>query len=383
VAIGIEARELKAIAATDEALTSLLPKTKTIVNAALDFERLLEGLRRLVELGTFEPTYEPVSVNSLLASTKDAYAERASKKGLRFIVTERDIDAFVWTDAIAAQRMLNNLVSNAIKYTCKGMVFVRSVKYRGELRIDVLDSGVGIPEEKSHDIYKEFVRLSHPEVKDAGGLGLGLAIVVHFRDKLVGHHVQHKSAPGRGSRFSVTLPLAPQVPVVPQHISSMMPALPLEKLYVVIVEDHESVRNQLVTVLHSAGYNVHDNVKCFATASDLRVYFSGANHRAPNVVISDYRLLDGETADDVIQAVDEFFSWEEVPVIIYSAEIVGATTFEREHAYFLTKSSDPLPLLELVQRAVWTCRQDDTDSFIAFQPESASLLGRRLENTQR
>jgi len=230
----------------------------SIAARAAELDRLLRGMHTLAKLGEFVPSYEPVSLNELLGTIAERFRGLARAKGIDFIVRPRkDGDVYLRTDAEAIERMLANLVSNAIKYTINGRVFVGCVLQKQLVRIDVLDSGVGIPDDKKHEIYKEFVRLEHEGVRDAKGLGLGLAIVTLFRDRLDGHNVEHKSAVGRGSRFSLRVPIAAGIPEIIEIPASVPQVLPTNKVYVVVVEDHKPLRLSQASLLHAAGYDVH------------------------------------------------------------------------------------------------------------------------------
>lgn len=334
----------------------------SIAARAAELDRLLRGMHTLAKLGEFVPSYEPVSLNELLGTIAERFRGLARAKGIDFIVRPRkDGDVYLRTDAEAIERMLANLVSNAIKYTINGRVFVGCVLQKQLVRIDVLDSGVGIPDDKKHEIYKEFVRLEHEGVRDAKGLGLGLAIVTLFRDRLDGHNVEHKSAVGRGSRFSLRVPIAAGIPEIIEIPASVPQVLPTNKVYVVVVEDHKPLRLSQASLLHAAGYDVHGNVKAVAGVSELRDLFAKLSHRAPNIVVSDYRLPDGATGDDVIALVDEVFPWATIPIVIYTADISPELRRRRDHVYVLAKSSDPIPLLSLMQRAIWAAKQAEAE----------------------
>ena len=334
----------------------------SIAARAAELDRLLRGMHTLAKLGEFVPSYEPVSLNELLGTIAERFRGLARAKGIDFIVRPRkDGDVYLRTDAEAIERMLANLVSNAIKYTINGRVFVGCVLQKQLVRIDVLDSGVGIPDDKKHEIYKEFVRLEHEGVRDAKGLGLGLAIVTLFRDRLDGHNVEHKSAVGRGSRFSLRVPIAAGIPEIIEIPASVPQVLPTNKVYVVVVEDHKPLRLSQAGLLHAAGYDVHGNVKAVAGVSELRDLFAKLSHRAPNIVVSDYRLPDGATGDDVIALVDEVFPWATIPIVIYTADISPELRRRRDHVYVLAKSSDPIPLLSLMQRAIWAAKQAEAE----------------------
>src|SRR5205085_11374469 len=114
------------------------------------------------------------------------------------------------SDRRLLRRLLQNLVSNAIKYTPKGHVLVGCRRRGGNLRIDVYDTGLGIPSSKRRVIFREFQRLDEG-AKVARGLGLGLSIVERI-GRVLDHKVNLRSAPGRGSRFSVDVPLSSEAP---------------------------------------------------------------------------------------------------------------------------------------------------------------------------
>src|SRR5690606_25643741 len=115
--------------------------------------------------------------------------------------------AWALSDPVLFERILTNLASNAIRYTHAGAVMVACRPRGGTLRVEVRDSGVGIAADEQEIIFQEFVQLDNPERARDKGLGLGLAIVRRLTD-LLGHHLSLRSAPGKGSVFSLELPAA-------------------------------------------------------------------------------------------------------------------------------------------------------------------------------
>ena len=327
--------------------------------AALD--GLIAGMYDLVKLGKYEPSYSPVPVNTLLDNVGMKFSGAAAEKGLRFIVKRRKDDVFLWTDVTAMERILANLVSNAIKYTIRGGVLVGTVRHGNVLRIDVWDTGVGIPRAQRNAIFGEFVRLEQAGVGEVKGLGLGLAIVKLFRDKLVGHYLEHGSTEGKGSRFSMSVPIA-AVPVAFTH--AMAPSavlatvgLAIERLYVVVVEDNPAVQASIAGVLGAAGYDVENNVRFASGVGEVRAILERMPHRAPNLVVCDFRLRDGQTANEVIRLLDATFDWETVPVVVFSAEIDPAVDLRRPHTRVVVKTGNPLPLLHEMESAVVAARR--------------------------
>jgi two-component system, sensor histidine kinase len=327
--------------------------------AALD--GLIVGMYDLVKLGRYEPSYASVPVNTLLDNVAARFAGAAAEKRLRFTIKRRRDDACLWTDAIAMERILGNLVSNAIKYTIRGGVLVGSVRHGNVLRVDVWDTGVGIPQAQRNAIFGEFVRLEQAGVGDVKGLGLGLAIVKLFRDKLAGHYLEHSSIVGRGSRFSMSVPIATARPVLiepVQHNSDLASVgLSVDRLYVVVVEDNVAVQHGIATALRSAGYDVENNVRFAECVAETKAIFERMPHRAPNLVVCDFRLRDGQTANEVIRLVDETFDWERVPVVIFSAEIDPAVDLSRPLTRVVVKTSNPLSLLREMESAVMASRE--------------------------
>jgi signal transduction histidine kinase/CheY-like chemotaxis protein len=326
--------------------------------AALD--GLIAGMYDLVKLGKYEPSYSAVPVNKLLNDVALKFAGAAAEKGLRFLVKRRREELFLWTDATAMERILANLVSNAIKYTVRGGVLVGTVKHGNVLRIDVWDTGVGIPRAQRNVIFGEFVRLEQAGVGEVKGLGLGLAIVKLFRDKLSGHYLEHSSTEGRGSRFSMSVPIAatPAAFTLDVERSSDLASVGLttDRLYVVVVEDDAAVQASIAGVLRAAGYDVENNVRFASCIADAKAAFDRLPHRAPNLVVCDFRLREGQTANEVIQLVDATFDWEIVPVVIFSAEIEPGVDLGRRHTRVVVKTGNPLTLLHEMESAVVAAR---------------------------
>ena len=169
-----------------------------LFNSLLDISKL--------DAGVLAPSISEFPVDHLLKRIETTFAATAREKGLRLRVVSSE--AWVRSDFILLERILLNLVSNAVRYTERGGVVVGCRHRDGRLRIEVCDSGIGIPEDQRRNIFGEFYQLDGGEKDRRGGLGLGLAIV----DRLCGlldHPIELTSSVGRGSRFSVSVPSAP------------------------------------------------------------------------------------------------------------------------------------------------------------------------------
>jgi signal transduction histidine kinase len=182
-------------AALDKAQNAL-QSVEGILGALLDISKLESG-RMAVSVG-------PVPLRQMLAQLVEEFAPMAAAKGLRLHL--RGVEAMVETDAGYLRRILQNLIANAIRYTDRGGVLVAARRHGAAVRLEVWDTGPGIPEEAQDVIFREFQRLN-AKASASEGMGLGLAIVERACG-LLGHPLELASRVGRGSVFRVTVPLA-------------------------------------------------------------------------------------------------------------------------------------------------------------------------------
>ncbi|HQY43103.1 MAG TPA: PAS-domain containing protein [Paracoccaceae bacterium] len=181
-----------ALQKAQKALTSV----EDILGALLDISKLESG-RAAVDVG-------PVRLGPILDQLRDEFAPLAALKGLRLSVVPSSVQ--VESDATYLRRILQNLIGNAIRYTMAGRVLVGVRRLPGAIRIEVVDTGPGIPEGERQTIFREFHRLNAP-ASASEGMGLGLAIVERAC-LLLGHPLELRSDLDRGTSFMVTVPLA-------------------------------------------------------------------------------------------------------------------------------------------------------------------------------
>lgn len=171
-------------------------------------DALFEGLLDIskIDSGAIEPRRCDFALGPLLAALADEFAAEAQAKGLSLRC--RGCDAWVHSDPLLLERMLRNLLANAVRYTTQGGI-VLGCRRRGEsLRIEVWDSGIGIAAQQQAAVFDEFFQAGERPSAGGQGFGLGLAIVRRL-GALLGHSIGLRSQPGRGSMFSVELPVAP------------------------------------------------------------------------------------------------------------------------------------------------------------------------------
>ena len=254
------------------------------------FEALLDMTK--LEAGILEPHPIEFPVAQLLECIETTFADAAREKGLRLAVVSSG--AWVLSDFVLLERILLNLVSNAVRYTTRGGVVVGCRRRGSNLRIDVCDSGPGIPEAQQGNIFREFYQLGAVR-PDRGGLGLGLAIVDRL-GRLLGHAVKLDSRPGRGSRFSVSVPL-----VAARHGEAEAPiapaiADPTRGKLALVIDDDALVLDGMRGILRGWGCDVMT-----ADSGETALAQVAAQDRHPDLIISDYRVAGGKTGIDAIE----------------------------------------------------------------------------------
>ncbi len=259
-----------------------------LLDSLLDISKLDAGAVRA------QPRSMPLG--PLLQQVAQALASQAQDRGLRLRV--HSSNAWVHSDPALLQRILTNLVANAVRYTPSGTVLLaaRPAADGRSLRIEVRDSGIGIAPEHQQQVFREFFQVRNAERDRSKGLGLGLNIVERTAH-LLGTEIGLRSGLGCGSCFHLRLPLAtPQTLDLVPAAAEPQPQADLDGLQVLVVEDDLLARSALSTLLQSWGCVVR-------MATGLQEAQAALEAGAPvRVIVSDYRLGEGENGIDVIAA---------------------------------------------------------------------------------
>ena len=196
-------------------------------------------------------------VAQLLKRIEATFAGAAREKGLSLRAVSSS--AWIHSDFILLERILFNLVSNAVRYTTRGGVVVGCRRRDTALRIEVWDTGPGIPPGERRNIFSEFYRLGGSDRdRRAGGLGLGLAIVDRLC-RLLDHPIELASTVGNGSRFSVAVPLVTgQTEIAVQAVPASAP-LDISSKLIVVIDDASLVREGMAGLFRSWGCRVVEN----------------------------------------------------------------------------------------------------------------------------
>jgi signal transduction histidine kinase len=267
---------------------ALLARVDEAVGA---MERLLSGLLDLsrFEAGAVQPHPAPLHLGEIFAAIDASEQVHATHKHLRLRL--RPTELRVHSDRVLLERILRNLVGNALRYTTRGGVLV-AARRRGEhVRIEVRDTGVGIAPEHQQSIFEEFVQVQAPAQGSTLGMGLGLAIVRRSATML-GHRIGLVSTPGRGSCFWIELPRVAAAPQAPPRDAEPAATLPsqLAGRRVLLIDDEDTVRDAIRDRLQAWGAQV----QAFADIESLQRWLDGGRCAAPELVLSDYRLRQGD-----------------------------------------------------------------------------------------
>lgn len=281
----------------------------SMLNSLLDISKL--------DAGVVQPEVRAVDLGALLRRLDGAFQPAARASGNRLRVRVRDV--FVRTDPAMLQRILDNFIANALRYTHRGRVLVGVRRVGAMVRIDVCDSGIGIPPEAVDDVFVEFHQLGNPERDQQQGLGLGLAIVRRLCG-LLGHGLALKSRVGRGSRFSVTLPLAGTLPPdVNEAGAAFAVGHELQGRHVLVLDDDATVRDAMRSMLERWGCEV----RTASSPQEAEALFA-QDREAPDLLVVDYRLRQHASGIETIARLHALYG-RPVPALV----ITGDTAPER------------------------------------------------------
>lgn len=280
---------------------------------------LLDGLLDLSRLdaGAVPVHVRAVPLNTLFDSVNGALGPVAAEKGLRLRV--RPTALWVMTDEMLLQRMVMNLVHNAIRYTERGTVLLtcRPAEQGRGVRIEVWDSGIGVSPEHQSEIFKEFYQVGNTGRERSRGLGLGLNIVERSA-RLLGHSVVLRSNLGCGTRFSIGAPRATAPAAMPVAVAPALPSVTgLDGMRVLVIEDDGFARQAIRELLGSWGCHVD----AAQTVEQARVLLRSGS--LPDVIVSDFRLGDGSNGLSAIAHL-RALAGHDIPACLMSGDTDGA-----------------------------------------------------------
>ncbi|MDB5921637.1 MAG: ATPase [Betaproteobacteria bacterium] len=283
-----------------------------LLDALLDISKL--------DSNTLQVNATHFAAQSVLDRIEQSFAVLAAAKGLRMRV--RPSRLLLASDVLLVERILLNLVSNALRYTREGGVLIGvRRRYPGShARIDVWDTGAGIAQEESRHIFDEFYR-GHAGSLESAGMGLGLAIVRRIA-QLLEVAVTVRSTPGKGSLFSITVPLAPAGSTVDVPAPREIPQSRFAGGLALIIDDDANARDAASGLLRQWGWDVISAGSIQGALGALT-----RDSRTPDVIVSDYHLTDenGHDHESGVDAIARIRAAraQEIPAVLVSGDVTA------------------------------------------------------------
>jgi PAS domain S-box-containing protein len=328
-------RALLMVENQDASLTAMT----NLLNSLLDISRL--------DAGAVKPEWEDFPMQRLIDRLSPEFARQAHGKDLVF--NFGSCATVVRSDPNLLAEVITNLVSNAIRYTDKGEVTMECVERGGQCQMVVSDTGIGIESNQLVEIFREFHQCKAPGGSKEG-FGLGLAIVRRLTD-LLDHRIGVESVPGKGSVFTVSVPIA--VGGGSYVDSDLEDAYAVEEQgsgLIVLIEDDVSVADAWGLLLEAEGYDV----ATAASATEAKTLIKHLDQR-PVLLISDFHLLDGSTGVEAVSLIREYYE-SEVPAFIVSGDTSKVVKDARmlDNCTLMSKPVDTARLLAAARSAAKT-----------------------------
>ena len=283
---------------------SIVGNLSALLNGLLDISRLDAGVVTVAK--------ETVNLSQLFDHLSNEFTAAATDRGLDWRVVESRL--LVDSDPMMLKRVLGNLLSNAFRYTRSGGVLLGCRRRGASVEIQIWDTGPGIPEDQQALVFEEFVQLQNPARDRTLGLGLGLAIVRRTA-VLLQHPLKLVSVTGRGSMFSVTVPKASVVETpLPDNRASPAGIA----VSIMVVEDQGDVLDIMVQLLTLQGHRVYAG-RSAAEVQQVHTEAIVAGAAPVDLIIADYRLGDGATGLDAIEALCAYIG-RSLPAVIVTGD---------------------------------------------------------------
>ena len=294
-----------------ESLDASTEAVRRLLNQLLDISRL--------DAGAVKVDLQDFPIDALLDGLTLDFSLPARRKGLDFRVVSCRLA--VRSDPTLLRQIVGNLLSNAIRYTPSGRVLLGCRRHGRSVRVEVWDTGIGIPKDQQRAVFREFHRLDPSGDTGEPGLGLGLAIAERSA-KFLGHPLRVVSEFGKGSVFSIEVPLSATMPdPSPQTLSTRRDEADLSGRRVLVIEDDPAVSDGMHGLLTGWGCDV-----VVASSAEEALERALEWDEGPDAVIADYHLGNGGTGLEAVERIETRFQTS-IPVIVITGD-TSAEPFE-------------------------------------------------------
>ncbi len=330
---------LLAKSAHDAAQTTLVARLNQSLEGMAEMLNALLDINQ-IDAGTIQPNLAPFPIQDVLSKLGREFGMVAAAQGLSLTVVNCSLT--INSDARLLEQILRNLLANAFKYTRHGGVLLGCRRAGTALRIEVWDTGIGIPAAQLQEIFEEYRQIGNQARERSAGLGLGLAIVQRLGE-LLSHKVQVRSWLGRGSVFSITVPLAaPATGLAPGPVASTASSPAAVTGTLLLIEDDPDIRQLLHAFLTDEGHQV-----LVAPDGAAALGLAAAAAVAPDLIITDYKLPHQLNGVALITELRAHFH-RDLPVIIITGDISTAT-LSHIAAHRCHQLNKPMKLAELTE----------------------------------
>ena len=340
---------------TEPEAAGLIGKLDETLGAMVGILDTLLDINQL-EAGTVQPEINVIPVGAIINQLKSEVGYLARAKGLALRAVGSDL--YVRSDQLLLAQMLRNLLSNAVKYTKHGKVLIGCRRRGDKVRLEVRDTGIGIPANQLRAIFDEYHQLANPARERGLGLGLGLSIVQRLAD-LLGHKIGVQSTPGKGSVFFVDVPLAK----TPRKETAAAPSNHASAARrgdsVLIVEDDPMVSDALEMLFRNEGYRT----TVAADGVQVTELLKNDPAFAPDIVIADYNLPGPANGLEVIASLRQA-AGRQIPAVVLTGDI-ATHVLRRVMAADCNFFHKPVNVDQLVRRV---------DDILASSPAAAAPM---------
>lgn len=300
-----------------QCLESSTDNMAKLLNSLLDASKINADI--------IQPKPQHFYLNNVLATTISEYNVMTKEKNLNFVI--KSINSPVYVDPRLLERVIGNLLNNAVRYTEYGVITLESKIINNAVEISIEDTGIGIPATEHISIFTEFHQIDNFERSQRKGIGLGLSIVKGLCN-LQDWPISLISTEGAGSRFTIIVPLGDS-DKIKEDKKLNASYVDFNRETIVIVEDDDQIRSGLETLITSWNCNTFS----FSTVQECLDYLA-AHAIVPNLILSDYRLQNNETGIELIKKIRKQKK-STIPAIIITGETGPDQLIEAKKSGFI------------------------------------------------
>lgn len=332
---------------SDESLNQLARNLDSSLTSA---EQLISALIEISKLdaGNLQPRKQHFCAADLLNVLNQEFAALCAEKQLHF--KRVCSQATLYTDPIMLRRILQNFLTNAIRYTSEGRILLGCRHHAETIEIQVWDTGFGIPENRLQDIFKEFQRIETGAHSKTSGIGLGLAIAQRTANAL-DHEISVKSVLGKGSVFSIYIPLGNRQAVARlQPKQDVLPQNDLSGTNLLVIDNEQSILEGMQALLSQWGCTVHIS----ASASEaITLVANLPQEQQPQLILADYHLDQNLLGTDAIREIREAMQQDVAAIVITADRTAAMKQQVRDAGYGLMhKPLRPAVLRKMINKHI-------------------------------